>query len=204
MQPFRTARSHAGRVIRSVFRGAAACPTLRIVQADAVAMRASTPIGSGSAHGAAARTPWPQALLSVLFAAFFALKLAEGVLGLEAWPLTDVSMFHARQPFDVVPIRARLFGVRNGTTFELEPLDLRLSEDEFLTRLRDEDDLGRACSDFARDYNRRLVRRGRSAERITAAWATREEIVRPGFERRPWRIRVECAVDEPPAPGADP
>jgi hypothetical protein len=164
-------------------------------------MQASTPTGSGSAHNAATRTPWPQALLSVLFVVFVALKLAEGTLGLEAWPLTDVSMFHARQPFDVVPIRARLFGVRDGATFELNPLDLRLSEDEFLTRLRDEEDLARACSDFARDYNRRLARRGRLAEQVTAAYATREEIVRPGFPREPWRIRVECAVDEAP-PGA--
>lgn len=160
--------------------------------------------GPGSEDRGAARTPWPQVVLSVLFVAFAALKLAEGALGLEAWPFTNVSMFHARQPFDVVPVRARLFGVRDGTAFELTPLDLRLSEDEFLTRLRDEGDLAHACSDFARDYNRRLAKRGRDRERITAAYATREEIARPGVERRPWRTRVACAVDDAPPAGAAP
>lgn len=166
-------------------------------------MRAIRPPDRSRESAIPARTPWPQVLLSVLFAGFIALKLAEGALGLEAWPLTNVSMFHARQPVDVVPIRARLFGVRNGAPFELKPLDLRLSEDEFLTRLRDDEDLERACSDFARDYNRRLSRRGRLAERITAAYATREEITRPGVERLPWRVRVECAVEDPPRPDAD-
>ena len=62
----------------------------------------------------------------------------------------------------------------------------------------------RACSDFARDYNRRLARHGRNAERITAAYATREEIARPGVERPPWRIRVTCAVDDAPPSEAAP
>lgn len=140
-------------------------------------------------------------LLSALFVAVVVLKVAEGALRLEAWPLTDVSMFHARQPFDVVPIRARLFGVRGEAVVELTPIDLRLSEDEFLTRLRDDPDFVRACSDLARDYNRPLARRGRQADRIRAAYATREDIVRPGVERATTKLRVACAVDDTPDPG---
>lgn len=87
-----------------------------------------------------------------------------------------------------------------GRDRRLTPIDLRLSEDEFLTRLRDDPDFVRACSDLARDYNRRLVRRGKQAERITAAYATREDIARPGIERATTQVRVACAVDDTPEP----
>jgi hypothetical protein len=146
------------------------------------------------------RRPRPQWALSALFLTFFTLKVAEGWLGLEAWPLTDVSMFLDRRPANVVPKRARLFGVREGMTVELTAADLRLSEDEFLTILRDDEDLGAACSTLVQSFNRRVTRLGATRMRITAAFAEREEIPRPGIPRPPWRIRAECAVDAPPLP----
>jgi hypothetical protein len=130
-----------------------------------------------------------QRLLSVLFAAFLVLKLS-----LDRWPLTDVSMFRDRKPADVVPKRARFYGTRDGATFELSNRDFWLSEDEFNTRLRDEDDLARACGALAQSYNRRLVRRGLSHQQLTGAYTEREEIPRPGIAREPWHIHAECAV----------
>src|SRR5438445_7933923 len=103
-------------------------------------------------------------------------------------------MFWERKPADVVPRRARFYGVRDGETFELSSRDFWLSEDEFNTRLRDEDDLAGACSALAQSYNRRLVRRGLSRQRLTSAFAEREEIPRPGVRREPWHVRAECAV----------
>jgi len=135
-----------------------------------------------------------QRLLSGFFAAFLVLKLAEGWFGLDSWPLTDVSMFWERKPADVVPKRARFYGMRDGATFELSSRDFWLSEDEFNTRLRDEDDLARACSALAQSYNQRLRRRGLSRQRLSGAYAEREEIPRPGVPREPWHVRVECAV----------
>jgi hypothetical protein len=139
-------------------------------------------------------------LVSILIVAFFCLKVAEGWLGIESWPLTNVSMFYWRQPPEVVPKRARLFGVRGAATFEMTASDFWLSEDEFNTRLRDEDDLSQACGALVQSYNRRMLRRGRPQDRLTAAHALREELARPGVPREPWRIEAECDVT--PSDGA--
>lgn len=156
----------------------------------------------GDASGATADhggRPLAQWLLSALFVGFVAVKAAEALIGLEAWPLTNVSMFLDRRPPDVVPIRARLWGVRNGETFELLPVDLRLSEDEFLTRLRDDPDFVGACSALVQTFNRRVTRIRAGHQRVTGAFAEREEIPRPGIPREPSRVRVECAIEERPA-----
>jgi hypothetical protein len=122
------------------------------------------------------------------------LKVAEGWLGLESFPLTNVSMFYERRPKDVVPIRARLVGVRQGETVELTWTDFGLNEDEFNTRLRDEDDLAQACGKLVQSYNRKRERWGRPAERLERAFGERVEVPRPGVPRAPWRIEAECAI----------
>jgi hypothetical protein len=68
-----------------------------------------TPIAGTGRATAATREPaslsageW---LLTLLIVAFIALKLAEALLFLEAWPLTHVPMFAVREAPDARPVR---------------------------------------------------------------------------------------------------
>lgn len=116
--------------------------------------------------------------VSILIAVFLGLKVAEAALGLDRWPISNVSMFSERRPVDVVPLRSRLVATRGSGWFDLAPADVRLSEDEFALRLRPSDDLPARCGALIGAYNA-LTRE--PWRRLEAAMVTIDPIPRPAI-----------------------
>lgn len=131
--------------------------------------------------------------LSIFFAAFVALKIAEGALRLDHWPLSNVSMFSQRQPVEVVPLRSRLVVTRGSGWFDLAPGDVRLSEDEFYNRLRPSDELAARCGTLLRSYNAKVAEPWR---RLRAAAVVIEPIARPAIPTEVAGRVVACAAGD--------
>jgi hypothetical protein len=127
-------------------------------------------------------------ILSALFLAFLAVKVLEGALALDEWPLTNVSMFRDRHPPDDVPTRVRLWVDHGQGWLELRERDFLLSEDEFNLKLRGARDVESACKELIRIY----ARGARGKPRLLDAYAEREEIERPGVPRDIARMRFPC------------
>jgi hypothetical protein len=137
--------------------------------------------------------PRPQRILSAFFVAFIALKVTEGVLRLESWPLTHNPMFSGYIPRNVIPHRVTLEGRRGGLWFDLDPSAFNLTRDEFVRRFYfDLGDLGANCGELGRLYNasRRLP-----LERLGALRAHVSPIPRPGFTGNlPPEMVVPCPL----------
>ena len=124
--------------------------------------------------------PPRQRLLSAFFVAFIALKLSEGFLRWESWPLTHTPMFSKYLARNVLPHRVTLQGRRgrDGPWFDLEPSYFNLTRDEFVRRLYfDRENLAANCGELGRLFNasRRLP-----TDRLSALRAHFEPIPRPG------------------------
>jgi len=140
--------------------------------------------------------------LSVFFAAFIALKIAEAGLGLESWPVSNVSMFSGLHPVELVPLRSRLVVTRGSGWFDLGGADLRLSEDEFVGRLRPDDGLGDRCGRLVDSYNRAVAE---PWKRLAAGTAVIEPIPRPGIASDAVGWTVPCVMPRAgPAGGGGP
>jgi hypothetical protein len=117
--------------------------------------------------------------LSALFVVVLALPIAEGVMRLDAWPLTTVAMFSQRIP-PTAPVRwVTLVGtMADGTVREMTALDFGLTANELGRRVPpDVRALGKGCSELGRAYNARP----RPAERRLAKLRADVTVVaRPG------------------------
>ena len=147
----------------------------------------------GSPEWTSARMPRRQRVLSAFFVAFIALKVSEGVLRLESWPLTHNPMFSGYIPRNVVPHRVTLEGRRGGPWFELDPSHFNLTRDEFVRMLYfDLGNLGTNCGELGRLYNasRRL-----DSERLTDLRAHVSPMPRPGTTvNPPPEMMVPCPL----------
>lgn len=114
--------------------------------------------------------------LSALIVAFVGLKLAEGLLALESWPLSHVPMFAERQPPDRRPARRSIQALRGGTWFELRPIQLALNPAEVNRRLVRDPDPGVGCGELLRAFNARKPAR----LRIEDAYVRVVTLARPG------------------------
>jgi len=144
--------------------------------------------------------PLQQRILSALFVGFIALKVAEGFLRWESWPLTHTPMFSGYIPRNVVPHRVRLEGARGGAWFDLEPSYFNLTRDELVRLLYfDLKNLAANCGELGRLSNasRRLP-----MQRLSALRAHVEPIPRPGVMAAPPAETVPCPLA--PAVGAGP
>jgi hypothetical protein len=136
--------------------------------------------------------PLRQRILSAFFVAFIALKVAEGFLRWESWPLTHTPMFSGYIPRNVVPHRVRLEGSRGGPWFELEPSYFDLTRDELVRRLYfDLKNLGANCGELGRLSN---ARRRLPIQRLRALRAHVEPIARPGVIAAPPPEIVPCPL----------
>jgi len=133
-----------------------------------------------------------QWILSAFFVAFIALKVAEGFLHWESWPLTHTPMFSGYIPRNVVPHRIRLEGNRGGPWFELEPSYFGLTRDELVRRLYfDLKNLAANCGELGRLSN---ARRRLPVERLSALRAHVEPMPRPGVIAAPPAETVSCPL----------
>ena len=130
-------------------------------------------------------------LVSAFILALVALRVGEGVLQLESWPLTYMPMFSARVSPDVLPLRIELEGESNGAWRPLPAVDFGLSEDELLSRLRGADGIAVRCAELGRIYNRRA---GAAPRRLHALRARLVEIARPGVAREAQIREVPCPL----------
>jgi hypothetical protein len=137
-----------------------------------------------------------QWLLSACFLCFVTLKLAELLVPLESWPLSNVAMFSRRIPPEVLPQRIHIQGRRGSRWVELTSSDLSLSEDELSRRLRSSDNPRLTCGQIVAANNPRLG--------VNAAMLMIEEVPRPGSNMAPrWRSS-SCPLGGVPPPGGNP
>ena len=133
-----------------------------------------------------------QRILSAFFVGFFALKLAEGFLRLESWPLTHIPMFSGYIPANVIPHRVRLEGTRGGPWFDLDPSYFNLTRDELGRRLYfDLGNLSANCGELGRLAN---ASQPLPAQRLRALRANIEPIPRPTLTRAPAPKTVPCPL----------
>lgn len=168
--------------------------------ADSVrAIRSASMATLGSAHCICAdlhcnvgAMPRRQRILSAFFVGFVALKLTEGFLRLESWPLTHIPMFSGYIPANVIPHRIVLQGNRGGPWFDLDPSYFDLTRDEFVRLLYfDFDNLASNCGELGRIAN---ARQPLPAQRLRALRANIEPVPRPSSIRAPAPKTVPCAL----------
>lgn len=125
--------------------------------------------------------------LSLLFVAFLVLKAAETLLGLESWPLSNVSMFSGWRPSSVLPHRRRLLATRGDETFELHALDFLLSRDEFEAALFPDARVASRCQVLVDAWN---ARQAVPSQRIRLARVEVQPIPRPGLptDAKAWTL----------------
>jgi len=137
--------------------------------------------------------PRRQWILSAFFVAFVALKLTEGLVRLESWPLTHNPMFSGYIPRNVVPHHITLQGSRGGPWFDLEPSSFNLTRDEFVRLLYfDLANLSSNCGRLGRLFN---ASRRPGTHHLSALRARVEPIPRPGVTRAPPEQMVPCALE---------
>jgi hypothetical protein len=132
-------------------------------------------------------------LLSVLFAAFVVLKVAEGWLALEEWPLTNVPMYARSRPAHELPRRATIHALRRGAWFEMAPFHFGLNRDELAGRILYAADVGAACGELVRAFNARR----RPILRVDAAYVRTVTVARPDAPERASDERVPCPLEVP-------
>jgi hypothetical protein len=134
-------------------------------------------------------------LLSLLIVAVIAVKAAEGIFGLETWPLSNVPMFASYVPRMVTPLRVTLMGTRDGTSwFALSAYDFLLSQDEYERRLpSDARSLAAGCGELGRLYN---AARPPSA-RLIGLYGRIDRVPRPGVPIEPASTVVTCLLSPP-------
>ncbi|MEW6268742.1 MAG: hypothetical protein AB1689_05520 [Thermodesulfobacteriota bacterium] len=134
-------------------------------------------------------------LLSLSFAAFVVLEVAEGWWAIEEWPLTHVPMFETLRPEHELPRRAALYALRGGRWFEMRPFHFRLNPDELGGRLLYGEDVAAACGELVRAFNA-----SRPPERrVSAAYVLTTVVARPQAPERGSGVRTDCDLEgEPP------
>lgn len=130
-------------------------------------------------------------LLSAFVAAFVVLKIAEGLLALEAWPLSHVPMFSVRQPPEARPSRRTIHALRDGTWFEMRPWQLGLNPDELSRRLLRTADPGIGCGELLRAFNASRPPR----RRLAKAYVERATLARPGTGASDVVERFDCPLE---------
>jgi len=133
-------------------------------------------------------------LLSALFAAFVALKVAEGVLALEEWPLTNVPMYARARPASELPRRATIHALRRGAWFELRPFQLGLNRDELARRVLYAPDVAAACGELLRAFNAKR----RPGIRVDAAYVRLVTVARPQAPEQASEQRIDCPLEAAP------
>ncbi|HEY8516139.1 MAG TPA: hypothetical protein VIS07_11555 [Candidatus Binatia bacterium] len=129
-------------------------------------------------------------LLSLLFVAFFVLKVAEGWGELEEFPLTHVPMFRAAHPEWDLPRRLTLYGLRRGAWFEMRPFQFGLNPDQLKRRLLHSLDMAAACGELVRSFNA-----SRPPERrVDAAVVVLTTVARPQAPEHGSVVRTKCAL----------
>ena len=118
-------------------------------------------------------------LLSLLFVSFLALKAAETLLGLEAWPASHASMFSGLRPPSVFPHRVHLMATAGSDAFEMHPFDFLLSRDEFEAALFPDRGVAARCQELVEAWN---ARQATGAARIRLARVVVERVPRPGLD----------------------
>jgi hypothetical protein len=130
-------------------------------------------------------------MLSAFFVAFIVLKVAEGTLRLESWPLTHIPMFSGYIPANVIPHRVVLEGKRGGFWYDLDPSYFNLTRDEFVRLLYfDLANLASNCGELGRLSNAQQL----PGHRLTALRARVEPIPRPGRIRPPAAQAIPCPL----------
>lgn len=130
-------------------------------------------------------------LVSAFVAAFLVLKITEGLLALEAWPLSHVPMFSVRRPPDARPQRRTIHALRGGAWFELQPWQLGLNHDELSRRLLRHPDPGIGCGELLRAFNASRP----PWRRVGKAYVERTTLARPGTGARDVVERFDCPLD---------
>jgi hypothetical protein len=128
--------------------------------------------------------------VSLLVVTFVALKVAEGALAIDSWPLSNVPMFSSRAPRELAPIRITLVGRRADRTFPVAAVDVGLTDDELAARLRGgpvESIPGR-CGAILATYN---ATHGPPL-RLDRLEARLERIPRPGVGGTPFEAMLPC------------
>jgi len=114
-------------------------------------------------------------LLSALFVAFVGLKVVEGVLAIESWPLSHVPMFAQYQGLDRLPVTDSIHARRGDAWLVLRPWQLGLNQAELNRQLLGDPDPGVPCGTLLRELNARR----RPFLRFTAAYVERRTYARP-------------------------
>ena len=135
-----------------------------------------------------------ECILSVFFLAFIGVKLAEGLLQIESWPLTHTPMFAEYKGPERSPMRVLLLGKRHGATSVLDPATFALADSEVEHQLRDRltatGSFAAACRGLGRSLNERL-----SASRKLDTLTIRLEWVgRPGMEAPREPLEIPCSL----------
>lgn len=135
--------------------------------------------------------PPRQWLVSALIVAMIGLKLVEGALRIESWPLSNVPMFASYVARDTTPRRVILRGRTDGEWFDLPPAQLGLTDDEFTRRFAGT--LSRVplvCAELGKVYDA-----SRSRGKLHALEARVVTIPRPGVPVVYGDVVVACPVD---------
>jgi hypothetical protein len=130
-------------------------------------------------------------LVSALIVAFIGLKVAEGALRIESWPLSHVPMFAVRMGPDRAPVRISVVGRRGGAEVPLDAGDFGLTYDELRRRLRLGDDtIIDRCRRLGGAYNERVA----PALRLEAIDVHFIRFPRPGMAAGPRSLVVPCPL----------
>lgn len=132
-------------------------------------------------------------LLSALFVAFVALKVAEGWLAIESWPLSHVPMFAHYQPLDRLPMNFTIHAQRGGAWFVLQPWQLGLNQAELNRQLLRDIDPGRPCGVLLRAFNARR----QPFLRVVSAYVERRTYARPHTAGSDLVERFPCPLPAP-------
>lgn len=137
-------------------------------------------------------------LLSALFVAFVALKVVEGVLAVESWPLSHVPMFAHYQPLDRSPVTFTIHARRRDAWLVLQPWQLGLNHAELNRQLLRDDDPGLPCGTLLSAFNARRPRSLHFAE----AYVERRTHARPHTGASDLVERFTCPLATMEARGA--
>jgi hypothetical protein len=129
-------------------------------------------------------------MLSAVFVAFVVLKIAEGSLAVESWPLSHVPMFASRQPPTSLPVRLSLHALRGGAWFEMQPFQLGLNRAELNRHLLRDPEPGAACGELLRGFNASRPRE----RRVDAAYVRELTLARPATGAADIERRSACPL----------
>ncbi|MFN2376295.1 MAG: hypothetical protein ABR538_07140 [Candidatus Binatia bacterium] len=139
-------------------------------------------------------------LLSVGFAFFVVLKVAEVAVGMEWWPVSNVSMFSGRRPAEVIPFRSRLEAWQDGKRRVFGRDDFLLSDGEMKAWLHPDAAVADRCTHLVASFNRRTAL---PSQRMRHAVVVAEPVPRPDVASGAVLRLVRCPEPGPLA-GGDP